>query len=249
MKVIRGIALAFGVVAVAVTANFFYISSRLRGIESFQFIWYLLSDWPWPADLISLISNHGVVIPSRLLGYVILAVQIGAPVLAIILAKQLNRSRLVWLALTLFFPFSLAVLALLDDRRTSSTPHGGIVGPLVNKFHNPGKDQRGCLAIVVALVLVIGMAIVSMNMGSTVWHLASHGIPGALNFGILIMLVSFAVMRLSGSVHELFHPGPVKKYTNLDFDLAVGGFALCFGIYGLVVVVKTVIYIVINTFS
>jgi len=138
MKVARFLSFVLGMAGLAFTADFIYRTSSMPW--NANHIWNLLSFWP--RNLFFLLTHPRTVMDLPPLDYGFLAVQLGAPIFSIILANLLNRSRLDWFVLTLIFPFTLAILALLGRGQASSNPYGGVIGEFVAM--TTGKFCGGC---------------------------------------------------------------------------------------------------------
>lgn len=100
MMFIRFLSFALGLGAVVFTLNYIYITITLTW--NINHIWSIVSFWPH--YLIFMFSNPEIVLPLRPPQYVYLVTQVGAPVLSVILAKLLDRSRLDWSVLQSYFP-------------------------------------------------------------------------------------------------------------------------------------------------
>lgn len=124
MKIARLLAFVLGLAAFAFTADFVYRTISIPW--DWNHIWSLL--YFWPRNLLFTLTHLRDVTNLPPLEYGFLAVQLGAPIFSINMAKLLNRSRLDWFVLTLIFPFTLAILALLGRGQVSSDPYGGFIG-------------------------------------------------------------------------------------------------------------------------
>lgn len=114
MKVIRIASLAFGLIAAVMMANILYgIIKYTGGLNIGLNIWGLVIYWP-TRFIIFPLAITGRIHP--LVYFVELVVQIGCLSLSLILAKRCDRSRVGWFILTLFFPFAVIFLALLQGK-------------------------------------------------------------------------------------------------------------------------------------
>ena len=152
MRAIRLISLCFGLGAVAFTVEFMYRSWSTPWDSNY--IWILVT--LWPGSFIHTISHPQVLGALKPLHYIFLIVLIGTPVLAVIMAKNLNLFRLGWFVVTLLFPYALTILALIAERPSSSKNKH----KLLNRFtRRVGLLMRFVFAIM-ALGGIIGIVLI-----------------------------------------------------------------------------------------
>lgn len=121
---IRIIALIFGLGAAALTVDFFLRTFVVPW--DFDQLLHLVSYWP--TRLYSAVVNPQPLASLTPLDYAFFIIAAGVPVLAVVLARLLDRSPLDWFVVSLIFPFTVAILALLGKGRTSANPYGGLLG-------------------------------------------------------------------------------------------------------------------------
>jgi hypothetical protein len=68
----------------------------------------------------------------ELVSFVLPFFHIIAPITAIQIAKKLNRSKLDWFVLTLFFPYFVSVLSILREREAKLNPNEGFIRQLIS---------------------------------------------------------------------------------------------------------------------
>jgi hypothetical protein len=90
----------------------------------------VISMWPvaWFFLLKTVFSNPTALFIPDVVHWLYLVVIVSSPFIAIAMAGRLDRSRLDWFLLTLFFPYGLAALPLLPRGRASTNPYGGVIG-------------------------------------------------------------------------------------------------------------------------
>ncbi len=138
--IIRILAISAGLGALILTGQMVY--STMWGRWEFGHIWSFL--WHWPGKLLFALFNFGEVIKSPPLELAVSVLPIIAPLLALLLAKLLDRPRLDWFVLTLIFPVMLTVLALMKPGRASVNPYGGALGHFFAAWRGKycGKCQK-----------------------------------------------------------------------------------------------------------
>lgn len=141
-KILRFVSLAFGLGATVLTVRMIILAvSWVKHLEII--IWRIISFWP--RNLFSLIISPSMIRYYSPLAFVHLAIQIGALILAIYLAKELNRSRLDWFVLTLLFPFTLTILSFLGQGTISSKTHGGVIASFFAGMSNSSSTSSNVI--------------------------------------------------------------------------------------------------------